>query len=121
MECSAQGGEEPQPDEEGDMKVELVDYEVDPYEEALRNLLDGGGGDTFFYSERHSHGPNILHDEVCIFFNCLYNFKAFLFFSSIVFLYCLSIFVVFLIWLIPMIGIVCHQELVSWMWQQRVS
>jgi hypothetical protein len=49
VECSGKGGEEPQADMEGDMKVNFADDEVDPYEKALQmcNLLDGGK-DTFF-------------------------------------------------------------------------
>jgi hypothetical protein len=39
------------------MTVELVDYEMDPYEEAMRNHPNGGG-DNFFRSEHHSGDPN---------------------------------------------------------------
>jgi hypothetical protein len=56
--CSEQGDEDLQANREGNMKVELVDYEVDPYEEALwmYNLPDGGG-ETFFCSEIHNQDP----------------------------------------------------------------
>jgi hypothetical protein len=93
---------------------------VDPYEGAMHNHPDGGG-DNFFSSERHSSSPNTSHNKVCILFNCSFNSRPFFSFSSIFLQLCLSIFVVFLMWIVLMIGIAHHQELVIWMWQQRVS
>ena len=63
------------------MKVDLVDYKVDPNKKALQMCyLPDSGGNTFFRSERHNRGPNIPHDEVCIFFSYLYIFRSFNFF-----------------------------------------
>ena len=98
---------DPQVEIEGSDKLDLVDYKVDPYEEALRiyNLLDGGD-DTFFHLERHSCSSNILHEEVCSLFTWLYHYSLVVFFWSILLLLSLCISVVFLIWLILMIGTV---------------
>jgi hypothetical protein len=58
------------------MTVDLVDYKVDPYGEAMHDHPDGGGG-TFFHLERHNCRPNIPHNEVCIFFTYIFNFRLF--------------------------------------------
>jgi hypothetical protein len=70
-ECFGQGSEKLQADTESNMK--------DLYEEALRDLSDGGR-DTFFHSERHNRSPNIPHNEVCVYFIWLFNFGPFVFF-----------------------------------------
>jgi hypothetical protein len=41
------------------MMVDLVDYEVDPYVEAMLDHLDGGG-DNFFHLEAPRIGLDIL-------------------------------------------------------------
>jgi hypothetical protein len=98
LECFEHGSKDSQIDTEGNMNVDLVDYKVNPYKEALQMCdLPDGGGKTFFHLERHNCSPNIPYDEVCILFTCLYNFKAFLFFYSIFLLFCLTISVVFFI------------------------
>ena len=94
VEYFKEGCKELQADREGDMKDDLVDYKVDPFEEAqqLYDLLDGGG-DTFFSLECQNSIPNIQHNELCIIFTCLYNFRPFFFnfpFSSFVHFYSFS-------------------------------
>jgi hypothetical protein len=72
--CSRQGNEEPHAEMEGHMVVDLLAHEVDPYEDAMRDDLDGGC-DAFFPSKPQSCGPNISHNKVCILFTCLFNFR----------------------------------------------
>jgi hypothetical protein len=48
-ECFGRGNKELQADNKCNMKDVLVDYEVDPYKEALQDL-PYGGGDIFFRS-----------------------------------------------------------------------
>jgi hypothetical protein len=63
------------------MKDDLVDYKVDPFEEAQQMCdLPDGGGDTFFSLEHQNSIPNIQYNELCILFTCLYNFRPFFFF-----------------------------------------
>lgn len=98
LEYFKHGSKDSQIDKEGNVEVDLVDYKVDPYKEALRMYdLPDGGGKTFFHLERHNCSPNIPYDEVCIFFTYLNNFMLFFFFYSIFLLLCLSISVVFFI------------------------
>lgn len=83
-ECSEHGKEKPQANRDGGMTIDLVDYKVDPYKEAMHDNLNGGSG-TFFHSECHSRDPNILHDEINIFFTYLFNFNSFISSSQHVF------------------------------------
>ena len=53
-----QGGEEAQVDKEGNIEDDLVDHEMDPYEEAMHDHPNGSI-DTFFYSNHHNRGPNV--------------------------------------------------------------
>jgi hypothetical protein len=82
--CSKQGDEEPQADREGNVTIDLVDYEVDPYEAAMHDHPDGGA-DSFFRSEHHNGRPNIPHDEVSILFTCLINLRQLISLSSVFF------------------------------------
>jgi hypothetical protein len=70
----------------------------------------------FFHLENHNRCPNIPHDKVCIALTCLYNFRPFFSFKSIFLSPRLFVSVVFFILIVLMTGIVCHQELVLWMW-----
>jgi hypothetical protein len=105
-ECSGQGHEEQHVEMEGDKAVDLLAYDVDPYEDAMRDDSDGGFN-AFLPSKSHSVDPNILHSEVCIHLSWLFNFKSVLYF--LVNTFCLprlSVSVVFLIWIVSMTGIV---------------
>jgi hypothetical protein len=72
------------------MTIDLVDYKVDPYKEAMRDHLNGGGS-TFFRFECHSRDTNILYDKACIFFTYLFNFNPFIPSGQTFFPPCLSI------------------------------
>jgi hypothetical protein len=88
------------------MAVDLLAYDVDPYEDAMRDDSDGGFN-AFLPSKSHSVDSNILHGEVCIHLSWLFNFKSVLYF--LVNTFCLprlSVSVVFLIWIVSMTGIV---------------
>jgi hypothetical protein len=63
---------------EGDKAVDLSAHDVDPYKDAMRNNPDGGFH-AFLPSKPQSFDPNIPHDEVCIHFTCLFNFKSVLY------------------------------------------
>jgi hypothetical protein len=67
-ECFGQGGKDLHADKEGNDKLELVDYKVDPYKEALRMCnLSNGGGDILFRLEHHGCSPT-LHTTKCAIF-----------------------------------------------------
>jgi hypothetical protein len=105
-ECSGQGNEELYAEMEGDKAVDLVAHDVNPYKDAMRDDLDGGSV-AFLPSKPQSSGPNIPHNKVCIHFTCLFNFKSVLYLLVKTFyLPRLSVLVVFLIWIVSMIGIV---------------
>jgi hypothetical protein len=97
---------------EGDKAVDLLAHDVDPYEDAMRNDANGGF-DAFFPSKPQSFDTNIPHGEVCISFTCLFNLKSVLYLLvNTLCLPRLTVLVVFLIWIVSMIGIVS----VSNMW-----
>jgi hypothetical protein len=79
--CSRHGNKEPQADKEGDMTVDLVDEEVDPDKAAMRDHSNGGC-ETLLHSKPHSCSPNIPHNEVCILFTYLFNFRLSVTFQS---------------------------------------
>jgi hypothetical protein len=90
----------------GDKAVDLLAYDVDPYEDAMRDDSNGGFN-AFLPSKSHSVDPNIPHGEVCIHLSWLFNFKSVLYF--LVNTFCLPrlfVSVVFLIWIVSMTGIV---------------
>jgi hypothetical protein len=64
-EYSGQGHEEQHAEMEGDKAVDLLAYDVDPYEDAMRDDSDGRFN-AFLPSKSHSVDPNIPHGEVCI-------------------------------------------------------
>jgi hypothetical protein len=105
---------------EDDKAVDLLAHDVDPYEDAMRDDPDGGFH-TFVPSKPQSFDPNILHDEVCIHFTCLFSFKLVLYLLiNTLCLPRLSVSVVFFIWIVSMTGIVFRQQdVVMWMWQLR--
>jgi hypothetical protein len=77
-ECSGQGNEEQHAEMEGDKAVDLLAHDVDPYEDAMCGNPDGGFH-AFLSLKPQSFDPNILHDEVCIHFTCLFSFKLVLY------------------------------------------
>jgi hypothetical protein len=98
---------------------DLVDYDSDPYKLAMRDQLEAAD-DSVFRVECHSRDPNTPQVEVCFLLFPLYYIRL-LFFSGFVFrCYCLAVSVVCLIFIVSMIGIVRHQELVVWMSLHRV-
>jgi hypothetical protein len=105
-ECSGQGNEEQHAEKEGDKAVDLLAHDVDPYEDAMRDDLDGGFH-VFLPSKPQSFDPNIPQGEVCIHFTCSFNFKSVLYLSvNTFYLPRLSVSIVFLIWIVSMIGVV---------------
>jgi hypothetical protein len=66
-ECSKQGGQDPHAEEEGNMSLDAVDYEMDVYEAAMCNPSDGGV-DAFFLLEHSGTSPIIPCDKVRLFF-----------------------------------------------------
>jgi hypothetical protein len=54
--------------------VDLVHEEFDPYKVAMRDYLVGGC-DSFLHYEPHNCIPSIPHNEVCILFTYLFNFR----------------------------------------------
>ena len=77
-ECSGQGNEEQHTELESSKAIKLLAHNVDPYKDAVRNDPDGGFH-AFLASKLQSFDPNIPHDEVCIYFTCLFNFKLVLY------------------------------------------
>ena len=71
---SKQGNKELHVENKGHMTVDLLAHKVDPYEDAICNDPNGGC-DAFFPSRPHSYGFDILHEKICIFFTCLFNFR----------------------------------------------
>jgi hypothetical protein len=101
------------------MEDDLVDYNSDPYESAMRDQPDATG-DSVFRVEYHNRVPNTPQDEVCFFLFPLYLF-GFSFLSVLVFRRSrLAAAVVYLIFIVSMTSIVCYQELVVWMSLHRV-
>jgi hypothetical protein len=76
--CSGQGTKEQHAEMEGDKAVDLLAHDVDPYEDAMCGNPDGGFH-AFLSLKPQSFDPNILHDEVCIHFTCLFSFKLVLY------------------------------------------
>jgi hypothetical protein len=110
--CSGQGNEGQPAQMVGQKAVHSLANDVDPYEDAMRDDPDVGFH-AFLPLKPQSFDPNIPHDEVCIYSTCLFNFKSVLY--LLVNTFCLprlSVLVVFLIWIVSMIGIVS----VSNMW-----
>jgi hypothetical protein len=73
-ECSRQGGQDPHAQEEGNMSLDAVDYEMDVYEAAMCDPSDGGT-DAFFLLEHSSTTARVPRDKVCIFFPFFHNVK----------------------------------------------
>jgi hypothetical protein len=73
-EHSGQGGQDPHAEEEGNMSLDVVDYEMDVYEAAMCNPSDGGA-DTFFRLENSSTAANGSLDKVRLFFPFFHNVK----------------------------------------------
>jgi hypothetical protein len=78
-ECSGQGTKEQHAEMEGDKAIDLLAHDVDLYEDAMHDDLDGGFH-AFLPSKSQSVDPNMPHSEVCIHFACLFNFKSVLYF-----------------------------------------
>ena len=74
-ECSGQGNEEQHAEEEDDEAVDLLAHDVDPYEDAMCDDVDGGFH-TNLPLKPQSFATNIPHGEVCIYFTCLLNLKS---------------------------------------------
>ena len=86
--------------------VDLLAHDVDPYEDAMRDDVDGGFH-AFLPSKPQSFDTNIPHGKVCICFTCSFNLKSVL--HLVVKIFCLpqlSVLVVFLIWVVLITGIV---------------
>ena len=100
-----------------------MDYEFDPYESAMHDQEIAI--DFVFRVQSHSQDRNTLVDKVCFLCFPLY-YVGFSFFCSIFFprgedtCSYFTVFIVCLIFIISMIGIVRHQELVVWMLVHQV-
>jgi hypothetical protein len=77
-EYSGQGNEEQHAEKEGIKVVDLSAHDVDPYEDAMHDDLDGIFH-AFLSSKPQSFDSNIPHGEVCIYFTCSFNFKLVLY------------------------------------------
>jgi hypothetical protein len=73
-ECFRQGGQDPHAEEEGNMLLDVVDYEMDVYEAAMCDPSDGGA-DAFFRLEHSSIAASVPRDKVCLFFPFFHNVK----------------------------------------------
>jgi hypothetical protein len=73
-ECSGQGGQDPHAEEEGNMSLDAVDYEMDVYETVMYDPSDGGA-DVFFRLEHSSTAANGSRDKECLFFPFFQNVK----------------------------------------------
>jgi hypothetical protein len=111
-------------DKKGRMEDDLVDYDSDPYESAMRNQPEAAN-DSVFRIEYHNRDPNTPEDKVCFLRFPLYYVWFFFFFwfffprgkDNFCFFY---VSVVCLIFIVSMTGTVRHQELVVWMSLHRV-
>lgn len=63
VEASGQGSCEPGAEMEGRMEVDLVDYELDPYETAMQN--EAVAADSVFREQSQSEDRITPHDKVC--------------------------------------------------------
>jgi hypothetical protein len=75
---SGHSGDEPLADKEGRMEDDLVDYESDPYESAMRD--QAVAVDSVFRIQCHSQDPNTPEDKVCFLRFPLYYVWLFFFF-----------------------------------------
>ena len=75
---SREGNEEQHVEKEGDEALDLLAYNINLYEDAMRDDADGRFH-AFFCSKPQSFDTNILHNEVCIYFTCLFNLKSVLY------------------------------------------
>jgi hypothetical protein len=73
-ECSEQGGQDPHAEEEGNMSLDAVDYEMDVYEAAMCDPSDGGA-DAFFRLEHSSSLASGSRDKVRLFVPSFHNVK----------------------------------------------
>jgi hypothetical protein len=73
-ECSGQGGQDPHAQEEGNMSLDVVDYEMDVYEATMCDPSDGGT-DVFFRLEHSSTAASVPCDKVRFFFLFFHNVK----------------------------------------------
>jgi hypothetical protein len=74
LERSGQGGQDPHAEEEGNMSLDAVDYEMDVYETTMCDPSDGGA-DAFFRLEHSSTAASGSCDKVRLFFPFFYNVK----------------------------------------------
>jgi hypothetical protein len=72
--CSRQGGQDPHTQEECNMSLDVVDYEMDVYEVVMCDPSDGGT-DAFFLLEHSSTTASIPRDKVHLFFPVFHNVK----------------------------------------------
>jgi hypothetical protein len=73
-ECSKQGGQDSHAEEEGNMSLDAVDYEMDVYEAAMCDPSDGGA-DAFFRLEHSSSAASGSRDKVRLFVPSFHNVK----------------------------------------------
>jgi hypothetical protein len=73
-ECSGQGGQDPHAEEEGNMSLDDVDYEMDVYKAVMCDPSDGGT-DAFFQLEHSSTAASVPRNKVRLFFPYFYNVK----------------------------------------------
>jgi hypothetical protein len=66
-------------DKKGRMEDDLVDYDSDPYESAMRNQPEAAN-DSVFRIEYHNRDPNTPEDKVCFLRFPLYYVWLFFFF-----------------------------------------
>jgi hypothetical protein len=71
-ECSEQGGQDPHVEEEGNMSLDVVDYEMDVYKATMCDPSNGGA-DAFFRLEHSSTAASIPRDKVHFFFPFFHN------------------------------------------------
>jgi hypothetical protein len=69
-ECSGQGGQDPHAEEEGNMLLDAVEYEMDVYEAAMCHPSHGGAN-AFFRLEHSSTTASVPRDKVRLFFPVL--------------------------------------------------
>jgi hypothetical protein len=73
-EHSGQGGQDPHAEEEGNMSLDAVDYEMDVYKAAMCDPSDGGT-DAFFLLEHLSTAASGSREKVRLFFPFFHNVK----------------------------------------------
>ena len=71
---SEQGGQNLHAQEEHNMLLDVVDYEIDVYEAAMCNPSNGGT-DAFFCLEHSGKAASVPHDKVYLFFPFFHSVK----------------------------------------------